>query len=160
MTSAIRRDDLAQIPGMSPRLLRAFEDQAQAVEDATSSVADTSAMKDATVIVLSANGDFTNERVLEVGEGIDIEITADRVRLSVKEVARTQDHDVTFVPPAEAVLFLPPDGTLLSDTVLAGDDVFAGLGVYANDAAANGGGVPIRGAYINSATGAVTARLV
>jgi hypothetical protein len=28
--------------------------------------------------VLSANGDFTNERVLQIGDGIDIEITDSR----------------------------------------------------------------------------------
>jgi hypothetical protein len=38
--------------------MRAFEDQALAVQNATNGIADT-ALKDATVIVLSANGDFT-----------------------------------------------------------------------------------------------------
>jgi hypothetical protein len=112
---SFRRDDLAQFFGSNPRLMRAFEEHSAALEEATNGVADTQAMKDATVIVLSANGDFTNERLLQVGDGIDIEITADRVRLSVKDVARTQDHGVTFVPPGEVILFLPPDGTLISE---------------------------------------------
>jgi hypothetical protein len=72
-----RRDDLAQFFGSNPRLMRAFEEHSAALEEATNGVADTQAMKDATVIVLSANGDFTNERLLQVGDGIDIEITAD-----------------------------------------------------------------------------------
>jgi hypothetical protein len=86
--------------------MRAFEEHS-ATRGATNGVADTQALKDATVIVLSANGDFTNERLLQVGDGIDIEITDTAVRLSVKDVARTQDHGVTFVPPGEVVLFLP-----------------------------------------------------
>lgn len=157
--TGFRREDLAQIPGMSPRLLAAFEDQAQTIEDVSSSVADTGALKDATVIVLSANGDFTNERILQVGEGIDIKITENTVKLSVKDVARTRDHKATFVAPADVLLFLPPEGELLSDASMPVRPVFAGLTTYANDAAAASGGVPVRGAYINSTTGAVTARL-
>jgi hypothetical protein len=158
--SKIRREDLAQIPGMSPRLLRAFEDQSSAIEDAVSTVADTQALKDATVVVLSANGDFTNERILQVGDGVRITITDEAVKLSLKDVARSQDHNATFVAPADVMLFLPADGTLLSDSSLAVRPVFASLSTYANDAAAAAAGVPVRGGYINSATGAVTARLV
>jgi hypothetical protein len=137
----LRRDDLAQFFGSNPRLLRAFEEHSAALEEATNGVADTQAMKDATVIVLSANGDFTNERLLQIGDGIDIEITATTVRLSVKDVARTLDHGVTFVPPGEVVLFLPPDGTLLSDTR------FASLVNYANNAAAIAGGLAVGDLY-------------
>jgi hypothetical protein len=147
----LRRDDLAQFFGSNPRLLRAFEEHSAALEEATNGVADTQAMKDATVIVLSANGDFTNERLLQVGDGIDIEITTNTVRLSVKDVARTQDHGVTFVPPGEVVLFLPPDGTLISSTKIAA------MGNYATDAAAAAGGVAIGELYHNA--GAVRLRL-
>lgn len=156
---SLRRDDLAQFFGSNPRLMKAFELHSAAVVDNSDAVADTQALKDATVIVLSANGDFTNERVLEVDDGIAIEITDSTVRLSAKDVARTRDHAATFVPPADVVVFLPPDGTLLSDTSIAIGAVFANLPTFANDAAANTGGVPIRGAYINSSTGAVQARL-
>lgn len=139
-----RRADLEQFFGSNPRLLAAFERQSAAVEEASNGVADTQAMKDATVIVLSGNGDFTNERVLHVGEGIQIDVTDDKVTLSVENVARTQDHGVTFVPQAEALLFLPPDGTLLSDTTIAL------LGNYASDAAAAAGGVAIGELYHNA----------
>lgn len=151
-----QRDDLAQFFGNNPRLLRAFEDQSIAVQDAAESIGATAALKDATVIVLSANGDFTNERVLEIGDGIDVEITDTAVRLSVKDVARTQDFGVTFVPPAEVELFLPPEGTLVAaeiETTLLKKTINApklsGLGNYANDAAAAGGGVPVTGMYRN-----------
>lgn len=137
----LRRDDLAQFFGSNPRLLSAFEHQAQAIEDATSGVADTQALKDATVIVLSGNGDFTNERVLHVGDGIAWEITDTTVTLKVKDVARTQDYGVTFVPPAKVILFLPPEGTLLSDVS------FANLVDYANNAAAVTAGLGVGELY-------------
>lgn len=151
-----KREDLAQFFGSNPRLMRAFEDQSIAVQDATEGVEATSALKDATVIVLSPNGDFANERVLEIGDGIDIDITDTAVRFSVKDVARTADFGVTFIPPAEVELFLPPEGTLVAaeiETVLLKKTLDApkltGLGNYANDAAAAAGGVPVTGVYRN-----------
>lgn len=156
--SPFRRDDLAKIGGMNPRLLAAFEEHSAALEEATNSVADTQAMKDATVVVLSANGDFTNERVLEIGDGIDIAITDSTVKLSVKDVARTQDFGVTLIPPAEVALFLPPNGTLVSaeaPAILENKSLkaptLASIPNYANDAAAAAGvpPVPITGVYRN-----------
>lgn len=158
MTDApiLRRDDLAEFFGSNPRLLRAFEEQAAAVQNATDGVAETSALKDATVIVLSANGDFTNERVLEIGDGIDVDITDTTVRISVKDVARTQDYLVTFAPPGDVTLALPAEGTLASlenaETLLSKTldaPKLTGFGNYANDAAAAAGGVPVTGVYRN-----------
>lgn len=156
MTETLRRDDLAQFFGSNPRLLAAFEDQAQAVETNTNAVADTAALKDATVIVLSANGDFTNERVLELGDGIDIEVNDTTVKFSVKDVARTADFGVTLIPPAEVELFLPPEGTLVSaespaflENKTLSAPALDTIGNYANDAAAAAGGVPVTGVYRN-----------
>jgi hypothetical protein len=113
------------------RMIRAMEDQSKVVTDG---VAATSALADATVLVLSPNGDFTNERVLQVGDGISIEITDDTVKLSAENVAFTQGYVVTLIPQGETTLFLP-----LSGTLVAGEnpqlDVTT-LGAYANDAAA------------------------
>lgn len=152
----LRRDDLAQFFASNPRLLRAFEDQASAVEDVTSSVADTVAMKDATVIVLSANGDFTNERVLEISDDIEMEITANTVKLKVKNVARTEDHGVTLIPPAEVELFLPPNGTLVSaeaPAILENKSLvapmLASIPNFASDALAAAGGVAVNQMYRN-----------
>lgn len=151
-----QREDLAQFFGSNPRLMRAFEDQSAAVEEATNSLAATIAMKDATVIVLSANGDFTNERVLEVSDDIDVEVTATTVKLTVKKVARTEDFGVTFVPPAQVLLFLPPDGTLVSaeSPALLENKTFrapflAAIPNHVDDAAAAAGGVGITQVYRN-----------
>lgn len=75
------------------RMIAAFEEQEEAVESATTAVAETQALKDASVLVLSANGEFTNERVLEAGPGILMSVTADRVRLSVSGSAVIPDGD-------------------------------------------------------------------
>jgi hypothetical protein len=126
------------------RMIRAMEDQSKVVTDG---VAATSALADATVLVLSPNGDFTNERVLQVGDGISIEITDDTVKLSAENVAFTQGYVVTLIPQGETTLFLP-----LSGTLVAGEnpqlDVTT-LGNYANDAAAAGGGVVVGQLYRN-----------
>src|SRR5438105_2690289 len=71
----IPRHLLEKYFGDDPRMVAAMEEQSQAVETSTAAVAATDALKDATVIVLSPNGDFTNERVLEWDEGIEVELT-------------------------------------------------------------------------------------
>ena len=153
----IPRQLLEKYFGADPRMMRAMEEQSTAIETNTEAVADTQALKDATVIVLSANGDFTNERVLEIGEGIAIEITDTTVKLSTQSVARTQDYEVTFAPPAGGItLLLPAEGTLVSDVtpaVLENKSLKAptlqSIPNYANDAAAAAGGVLVGQVYRN-----------
>src|SRR4051812_10027435 len=111
----ISRQLLAKFFGSDPRMMRAMEDQSVAAANGAIAVEATNALADATVIVLSANGDFTNERVLQIGDGIQIDITDDTVTLSVKDVARTQDFKATLIPPAEVSLLLPAEGTLVSE---------------------------------------------
>jgi len=128
------------------RMIRAMEDQSRTVDDG---VAATSALADATVIVLSPNGDFTNERVLKVGDGISIEITDDAVTLSVQNVAMVEGDALTLITQGATQLILP-----LTGTVMVGEspkvDVTT-LGAYADDAAAAAAGVPVGGLYLNSA---------
>lgn len=151
------RDLLAKHFGGDLRMIAAFEEQDEAVQAASSSVEATGAMKDATVVVLSANGDFTNERVLEVGEGIRIEITAATVKLSVENIALTRDHKATLIPPAEVILFLPPEGTLVSaeSPALLENKTYsaprlADIPNFVNDAAAAAGGVEVGQVYRNA----------
>lgn len=152
----ISRQLLAKFFGSDPRMMRAMEDQSVAAASGLEAVAATNALADATVIVLSPNGDFTNERVLQVGDGIQIAITDDAVILSVENVARTQDFGVTLIPPAEVSLLLPAEGTLVSQEAAAvlyqkvlDAPSLQTIGNYANDAAAAVGGVPVKGVYRN-----------
>jgi hypothetical protein len=124
-----------------------MEDQSQSVTDG---VAATSALADATVIVLSPNGDFTNERVLQVGDGIAMEITDDAVILSVQNVALTQAFPVTFLAQGLTNLVLPVAGTLVSSDSPTVD--VNTLGAYTDDTAAAAAGVPVGGLYRNAAS--------
>jgi hypothetical protein len=133
--------------GGDERMIRAMEDQSQSVTDG---VAATSALADATVIVLSPNGDFTNERVLQVGDGIAMEITDDAVILSVQNVALTQAFPVTFLAQGLTNLVLPVAGTLVSSDSPTVD--VNTLGAYTDDTAAATAGVPVGGLYRNSAS--------
>lgn len=141
MSSVIPRYLLERHFGNDHRMIRAMEEQSIAV---SSGVAATSALQDATVIVLSPNGDFTNERTLEVGAGIEMDITDDAVILRVADVVRSENYVVTMLPSDNTVLNLPASGTLVST---AND--LALFGNYASDAAAAAGGVPVGGIYRN-----------
>lgn len=156
-----RRDDLAQFFGSNQRLMRAFEDQATVVQEAsgaaTSAAAATDALNDATVIVLSANAAFNNERVLRLETGLELDDSdPGYLTIRLKDVARSADYAVTLVPPGDATLFLPLTGTLatranaetLSLKTIDAPKI-TGLGNYANDAAAAAGGVPVTGVYRN-----------
>lgn len=127
------------------RMIAAFEEQEEQVEANSSSVAETAALKDATVIVLSANGEFTNERLLVKGNGIELEITASEVRIKVDpdKVVMTDVHPVMLIASAPAELNVPLSGTLISSLSVPT------LGNFANDAAAAAGGVPVSGLYRN-----------
>lgn len=124
------------------RMIRALEEQSKTVD---SGVSATSALADATVIVLSANGDFTNERVLQVGDGISVEITDDTVTLSVENVAMTKGYPVTLIAQGETVLLLPLSGMLVSATSPEVD--VTTLGDYADDATAATAGVVVGQLY-------------
>lgn len=153
----IPRSLLAKYFGDDPRMLQAMEDQSRAVATNTDAVAATEGLSNATVIVLSPDDGFTNARVLEIGEGIAVEITDTTITLSTQNVARTQDHEVTLVPPADGItLLLPAEGTLVSDAAPAilenkslKAPTYQSIGNYADDAAAAAGGVIVGQGYRN-----------
>ena len=74
MTTSLTRADLAAIPGMTPKVIRAFEDLPQRISDTetqtATAVASTRGLNEATVLVLSGNDAFDNERILAVGTGL------------------------------------------------------------------------------------------
>lgn len=156
----INRDLLAQAFPGQPRLQRAFEEQAKTV-DATaatvaSSVGATEALQDATVITLSSNAAFANERVLRLGHGLEAVTDDAFVTISVdpSEAPYVEGgFNVTLRGQGVTDIILPTSGTLatragtetLSNKTLAATIVLATD--YANDAAAAAGGVPINGVY-------------
>jgi hypothetical protein len=138
------------------RMIAQFEEMNNAVVDTqgqtVANVAATELLQDATVIVLSSNGAFTNERVLKLGDGLEAVEDGTFVTVSLKDVARSQDYGVTFIAEGDSQIFVPLAGTMVTFEH-AGDK----LGNYASDAAAAAGNVPIGGLYHNA--GAVRVRL-
>lgn len=160
---------LADYFGNDPRLVKAFEDQAEelaTVTDAASTAAQaTEALKDATVIVLSANGEFTNERQLQAVNGVKATDSKGRVRVEVDgSVARSRGGTATFVIPASGNWILPYGGTLVtrdSEDSLENKTMvkpkLSGIVGAADDVAAATAGVPVGGVY--QASGVLRVRL-
>lgn len=153
------RELLAQALG-NPRLVAAFEQQAQVVAETQSqgaeTVAATSALQDATFITLSPNDTLTGERVLEIGPGIRVEVTDSKIRLSVSdEVPHVQGGFAVYMTAQNPVnLVLPEAGTLATQSqpeTLSNKTIqapkLATIGDYADDAGASAGGVPVGGVY-------------
>lgn len=155
MTQRIPRHLLEKhFPG-DYRMIAAFEDMDNQVEESsagtTSALAATQAIQDATVLVLSPNETFANERILRLDDGLDMEDDGTFLTIKLKDVARTQDYAVTLIAEGDAELLVPLKGTVMTKES-------AGLGNFATDAAAAAGGVPLGGFYHNA--GAVRVRLV
>ena len=154
----------------NPRMIRAMETQAQAVDDATTGLetqaTSTTAMKDASVIVLAPNGAFEGERVLVLGQGlvgVDDGSTL-TVRTSSKVPLVNGNFTLSFTLAGNTTVAIPLTGVMatqanietLSNKTLASPKL-SGLGNYADDTAAAAGGVPIGGVYHNA--GALRLRL-
>ncbi len=154
----------------NPRMIRAMETQAQAVDDATfgleTQATSTELMKDASVIVLAPNGAFEGERVLVLGQGL---VGVDNgstltIRTSSKVPLVNGDFTLLITLAGNTSVAIPLTGILattgnietLTNKTLAMPKL-SGLGDYADDTAAAAGGVPIDGVYHNA--GALRIRL-
>lgn len=158
----ISREMLGKYFGGDPRLVAAFEEQSLAVQETATAVQDTvgatEALQDATVLSLSPNAAFTNERILTAGTGLSLSDDGVHATLSVTDdVARSSGgFVVTFVPLGDCTLFLPLTGYLatrdgvetFSNKTLVAPKI-SGLGNYVDDAAAAAGGISVGGLYRN-----------
>lgn len=142
------REALARHFSNDHRTISAFEQLFDKVEDNDAKLASnadaTDALQDATVIVLSPNATLTNERILQLDDGLDAVDDGVFLTIQLKDVARTENFGVTLIAAGDSVLAVP-----LVGTVLVREHIGFGLGNYANDAAAAAGGVPVEGLYLN-----------
>ena len=149
----------------NPRMIRAMEAQAQAVDVATEGLSTqaeaTEAIQDASVIVLAPNGAFQGERVLELGQGLT-GVDEDgklKLRTSSKVPLVNGDFTLFLTLAGNSTVAIPLTGILatianveeLSNKTLKAPKL-SGLGDYADDAAAATGGVPVGGVYRTSST--------
>lgn len=161
--ASLPRDVLTRVLGGDVRAVRAFEQEASNNADTAALLASnagaTDALQDATVITLSPNAAFNNERVLRVGDGIRATDDGATLTLSVNDdVAHVQGgFRLGLVVGGATVLVLPLRGilaTLAEAETLSNKTidhpVLSGVAEYADDAAASTGGVPVGGVYSNA----------
>lgn len=144
MTTFVTRADFAQLKGITPKLLRFFEEQfasvAQTASTVDGQVQSTNALQNATVITLSPNAAFNNERVLKQGSGISIIDGGDTLTISASNgIAVNGGYRLTFNVIADTTLDLPASGALITADLDGAS--------YANDAAAAAGGVMVGEIY-------------
>ena len=159
-TFFIDRGDLMRVfnnMGVVRRFETLQEQVATTSEATTANVAETSALKDATFVTLSANAELTGERVLAVGPGMQIDTSvADRVTLRAN-VYSDNGWPVELVVGGATSVGLPASGILATR---AGAETFSnktlaaprlsGLVDAADDTAAATAGVPVGGVYRTS----------
>lgn len=165
---AISRDVLVKMLDGNPRAVAQFEEIIQAVSDNSettgANVEATTALSNATFLTLSANAELDNEFVLQVGEGLRIEASDGIARLFLDAPILISGHTVRLTTAGDSLLALPLVGVLattenaetLKNKTLDAPKL-SGLGDYADDTAAAGGGVPVGGVYHNA--GALRVRL-
>lgn len=160
IAARMTRKALAKLLGDNPRLLRAFEAQADAIDINANNLATTAQSTDdlnqATVLVLSSNTAFQNERVLELGEGLQGQDINGKLKLKTSDtIPKINGGFKVFLTVAgQTVLLLPLEGTLATTgniETLAKKTLLTpkitGIVNYADDIAAAAGGVPIGGIY-------------
>lgn len=125
----------------------------------TANLADTQSISQATYITLSSNAELPNERVLRWTSGLKVTTDDNFATISLtSDVPRSSGgYRITFTGEGDTSVGLPLTGklattdnteTLRNKTLDA--PLFTGLAEYANDAAADAGGVPINGAYLTA----------
>jgi hypothetical protein len=134
--------------GADKRMIAEVEDLVNTVDANGATLASnaeaTTALQDATVITLSANATFNNERVLKLADGLEPVDDGEFLTIQLKDVARSENYAVTFIAAGDSQLAVPLVGTVVVFEH-AGDH----LQDFLNDAAAAAGGVEIGQMYRN-----------
>lgn len=158
--SSLPREVLAHALGGDVRAVRAFEEEASINADTADRLAAqvdaTDAINDATVLVLSPNAAFNNERVLKLGDGISARDDGSTLTLFVDDrvphvtggfAVQLQSTQGTFLQlPVRGLLATTDQDESLSNKTLVKPSV-SGIGIYADDTAAAAAGVPVGGIY-------------
>ena len=158
-TYFIDRAELHKV--FSPKAARQFEemqlDQAAIESNVLSTVEATQALRDATFLTLSPNGELPNERVLTLGEGLAFKVNGDEARLDTTGLVKAAGgHEIRFVAAGDSEVLVPLIGSL---STLDGQERLTNKEVSApritdlqdalDDAGAAAVGVPVGGIYRN-----------
>lgn len=156
--SILRRVTLARYFGEDRRVIRAFEEQAAAVESSQAAAeAATTALEDASVLTLSPNAALKNERLFKVDPN-SMALANDGQSVTIRaKVGNSTRFKVTIVPAGDTTLLAPLSGTLVTaeaeQTLSAktlNTPILTGLANAADDAGASAAGVPVGGVYHNA----------
>lgn len=160
MVEILDRRLLDELAKGNPRLREGLEQLLSQVAENTKSqsltIDATTALEDATVLVLSPNAAFNNERILAVGDGLAIADRDGRLIIAFADgvVSASGGFKVQFVAAGDSAVVVPLGGVLattgnpetLANKTLASPKI-TGLADHADDAAAAAGGVPVNGLY-------------
>ena len=157
---SIPRDVLARALNNDQRAMSAFEQIAQGLETAEGTLVGqseaTDAIADATVITLSPNASFSNERVLRLGRGLRASDDGTYLTIRVNDdvpsveggfpVTLTAQADVDLVLPAVGILATQDQEETLYLKILHAPRLVS-VPDYVDDAAAATGGIEIGQMY-------------
>lgn len=145
MSTAITRADLQRLDGMTPKLLRALEelfvDTATTASAVAGQAAATGSIQNATVLTLSSNAAFNNERVLSLDPNFFRSTDggpSSTLFITLVNIIQTNGgYACTFNLKADTNLDMPVSGRVPSSAD----------GPYADDAAAAAAGIQIGEIY-------------
>lgn len=160
VSDTLNRKMLGEMFPGNPRFVRAMEDQAKAVDNATEGLTTqagaTDAMQDASVLVLAPNGAFNGERVLKLGQGLSGSDDGENLTLqtSVRVPLTSEAFSLLLVLEGDTTVAVPLSGRLatlenaetLTRKTLAAPKL-SSIGDFVDDTAATAGGVPVGGVY-------------
>lgn len=144
MTTFLTRAELGRLFPGNPKAVIAFDEQQRQLGDimvtSASNAEATTAIQDATVLTLSPNATFTNERVLQLDETLYANDDGQHLTLGVRNPIKLNGgYRCTFNLIADTNLDLPASGQVLVDA-----------GPYADDTAAATDGIEIGQIYRKS----------
>ena len=155
----LSRETLIRVFGeVEGRQFEAIQEEVADTSDAVrSNVEQTERLQDATFLVLSANAELPNERVLTLGEGLRFILSDGEAKLDTTGLVRSEGgHTIRLVAAGDTEVVLPLTGFIVTreaSEVLENKTLAAplvqGLKNAADDAAAAGAGVPVNGLYRN-----------
>lgn len=158
--SSLPRNVLAAALGGDTRAVRAFEEEAannaETADKLAANVDATESINDATVLVLSPNAAFNNERVLKLGEGIRARDNGAELTISVDDrvphvlggfaVNITATQATQVQTPVRGLLATQDQPETLSSKVLEGP-MLTDIAEYATEDAAVAANLPVGTIY-------------
>lgn len=160
MSTRLTREQIAQAVGTDVATILAFEELFRSVVDGTGATtlnaAATKELQDASVLTLSPNDTFTNERVIAAGQGIElIDTGSNLIIATLFNIAMNGGYRLTINLPADLNVSIPFSGTVMIE-----ENPSAVLPEYATNALALSGGLVAGDLFRTTIAGEATVKVV